>query len=131
MTDTCGPTFGKPLAYYDPDGRHDGPSAGPRGAGRVRGEKPRQVERSGRRDRVDWGPFTDAIGRHAAVIGRDAPAPTTTKRQLNPVFVEWMMMLPEGWVTDVLTKRTAALKCLGNGVVPPQAEHAIRFLVGA
>ena len=40
------------------------------------------------------------------------------------------MMLPEGWVTDVLTSRTKALKCLGNGVVPLQAEHALRGLLG-
>lgn len=39
------------------------------------------------------------------------------------------MMLPEGWVTDVLPARTAALKALGNGVVPAQAEHAIRGLL--
>jgi hypothetical protein len=40
-----------------------------------------------------------------------------------------MQMLPDGWVTDVLTTRSKALKCLGNGVVPPQAVHAIRQLL--
>ena len=40
------------------------------------------------------------------------------------------MMLPDGWVTDVLTTRTKALKALGNGVVPLQAEHALRLLLG-
>lgn len=39
-----------------------------------------------------------------------------------------MMMLPDGWVTDVLTNRNQALKCLGNGVVPRQAATAIRTL---
>lgn len=39
------------------------------------------------------------------------------------------MMLPEGWVTDVLTTRTHALKALGNGVVPPQAAYALRHLL--
>jgi len=48
---------------------------------------------------------------------------------LDPLFVEWMMMLPAGWVTDVLTRRTHALKALGNGVVPAQAEYAIRGLL--
>lgn len=39
------------------------------------------------------------------------------------------MMLPDGWVTDILDKRTHSLKALGNGVVPAQAEHAIRGLL--
>lgn len=39
------------------------------------------------------------------------------------------MMLPEGWVTDVVTRRPAALKCLGNGVVPLQAAAALRELL--
>lgn len=36
------------------------------------------------------------------------------------MFVEWMMGLPEGWVTDLLP-RTAALRCIGNAVVPQVA----------
>ena len=39
-------------------------------------------------------------------------------------------MLPEGWVTDIEPSRPKALKMLGNGVVPPQAAHAIRQLLG-
>lgn len=39
-----------------------------------------------------------------------------------------MMCLPAGWVTDILG-RTAALKALGNGVVPPQAAYAIAHLL--
>lgn len=40
------------------------------------------------------------------------------------------MGLPDGWVTDVpgLT-RNEQLKALGNGVVPQQAEFAIRGLL--
>lgn len=39
------------------------------------------------------------------------------------------MMLPEGWVTDVPDlARTVQLRLLGNGVVPPQAAHALRLL---
>ncbi len=41
-------------------------------------------------------------------------------------FVEWMMGFPEGWV-DGLT-RTAALRCLGNAVVPQQGVMALREL---
>ena len=41
-------------------------------------------------------------------------------------FVEWMMGFPEGWVDGV--PRTAALKMLGNAVVPQQAALAWRHL---
>jgi hypothetical protein len=39
-----------------------------------------------------------------------------------------MMGLSAGWVTDVLDK-DAALKCLGNGVVPQQAALGLRTLL--
>lgn len=53
----------------------------------------------------------------------------TEARRLNPVFVEWMMGLPQGWVTDVPDlSRNDQLKALGNGVVPQQAEAALRYL---
>jgi hypothetical protein len=51
-------------------------------------------------------------------------------KQLNAPFVEWMMGLPEGWVTDIIPNRRA-LHTLGNGVVPQQAAAAIRTLVQA
>ena len=57
--------------------------------------------------------------------------PTTNglpKGRLNPRFVEWMMGLPAGWVTDLDLSRTQQLKMLGNGVVPQQAALAIRLL---
>ncbi len=57
-----------------------------------------------------------------------APAPATDGR-LSPVFVEWMMGLPRGFVTDVVTVRTHALRLLGNGVVPQQAYVALRELL--
>lgn len=54
----------------------------------------------------------------------------STTGQLAPVFVEWMMMLDEGWVTETpdLT-RPQQLHLLGNGVVPPQAAYAVRLLL--
>jgi DNA (cytosine-5)-methyltransferase 1 len=56
--------------------------------------------------------------------------PGKTAERLNPVFVEWMQGLPEGWVTDVPgLSRNAMLKALGNGVVPAQAELALRLLL--
>ena len=39
------------------------------------------------------------------------------------------MMLPEGHVTHHINARTVALKMLGNGVVPAQAELALRLLL--
>jgi DNA (cytosine-5)-methyltransferase 1 len=42
-----------------------------------------------------------------------------------------MMGLPEGWVTaeDIGLKRNDQLKACGNGVVPQQAELALRILL--
>jgi DNA (cytosine-5)-methyltransferase 1 len=39
------------------------------------------------------------------------------------------MGLPESYVTGLGLPRSAELKALGNGVVPQQAEAAIRWLV--
>jgi DNA (cytosine-5)-methyltransferase 1 len=48
--------------------------------------------------------------------------------KLNPKFVEYMMGLPKGWVTDLDISRTQQLKMLGNGVVPQQAYFALEQL---
>jgi hypothetical protein len=40
-----------------------------------------------------------------------------------------MMGLPEGWITDVGLSRNEELKACGNGVVPQQAELALRILL--
>jgi DNA (cytosine-5)-methyltransferase 1 len=45
--------------------------------------------------------------------------------KLNAKFVEYMMGLPVGWVTDLDISRSQQLKLLGNGVVPQQAYYAI------
>ena len=83
---------------------------------------------------TQWGQYQPAIARWEHMLGRPAPAPTESNGQhrtrLSPRFVEWMMGLPDGWVTDVpgLT-RAEALKALGNGVVPQQGAAAIRHLL--
>lgn len=81
----------------------------------------------------DFGPYTQAIRRWEPVIGRPAPSPTTPGKndrpRLNPIFVEWMMGLPEGWVTDTGIPRNAQLKALGNGIVPQQMALALRLLM--
>lgn len=76
-----------------------------------------------------WGDYGPAIDRHARVLGRPAPAPVDASGRLSAHFVEWMMMLPAGWVTDVLTARTKAIKALGNGVVWPAAAYAVSGLL--
>ena len=79
---------------------------------------------------VAWGPFEPAVHRWEHLTGRPAPAPTDDRGRLSPTFVEWMMGLPEGWVTDVPDLgRSAQLRILGNGVVPQQAAAAVAALL--
>lgn len=78
-----------------------------------------------------FGEYTDAIVRWEQLT---RPAPDATvlvndKRRLNPVFVEWMMGLPEGWVTGHGLSAAKTLKMLGNGVCPQQARAAINGLI--
>jgi DNA (cytosine-5)-methyltransferase 1 len=60
---------------------------------------------------------------------RRPPNPLDQGR-LNAKFVEYMMGLPEGWVTDLPLSRSQQLKILGNGVVPQQAYLALQLLLG-
>ena len=94
---------------------------------------PRQRQRArsepGNRDSAtSWDRYTPAVERWERILGRPAPDPTDD-RGLRPEFVEWMMGLDEGWVCDVGLSRTAALKMLGNGVVPQQAALAVDLLL--
>jgi DNA (cytosine-5)-methyltransferase 1 len=78
-----------------------------------------------------WGDYAAAIARAEQAIGRPAPPPTEIgpkgAPRLSPRFVEFLMMLPEGWVTDVTgLTRNDQLKMLGNGVVPAQCAAALR-----
>lgn len=86
-------------------------------------------------DPAKWGQYAAAVARWESVLGRHAPSPTMAGTRggqvLSPSFVEWMMGLPEGHVTSVNgLKRSTQLQLLGNGVVPQQAEFAIRELYG-
>ena len=81
-----------------------------------------------------WGDYAAAIASHERLTGRPAPDPTEPGPKGNPRlsarFVEWMMMLPAGWITDVPgVTRTEALKILGNGVVGPQCVAALRIML--
>ena len=84
---------------------------------------------------TNWGKFAPAIERWESLT-RPAPAPTKPdgkdgNHRLSAEFTEWMMGLPEGWVTaeDIGLKRKDQLKACGNGVVPQQAELALRILL--
>ncbi|MFD9814482.1 DNA cytosine methyltransferase [Streptomyces sp. NPDC059080] len=93
------------------------------------GSQRQAVERGGGQPAARWGRFAPAIRRWEYVTGRLAPGPTDALGRLNPPFVEWMMGLPAGHVTDVAgLTRTQQLRALGNGVVPQQIEAALRFL---
>lgn len=79
-----------------------------------------------------WGVYAQAVARWETVMGT-APVPTVKRpngnHALSPLFVEWMMGLPAGHVTDVPgLSRKAMLHCLGNGVVPQQGAYALRLL---
>ena len=83
---------------------------------------------------IDWGKFAPAITRWESIIGRPAPAPTKPDgkdgaHRLSSLFTEWMMGLPEGWITGHGLSRNDELKMAGNGVVPQQAELALRMLL--
>ena len=82
-----------------------------------------------------WGQYAPAIARHERLAGRPAPDPTEPgvngKPRLSAKFVEWMMCLPAGHVTDVPgVTRSEQLALLGNGVCPPQAAAALNHLLG-
>ena len=87
-------------------------------------------------DFTNWGKFQPAIRRWEQTLGRPAPAPTQPDgkegaHRLSPWFTEWMMGLPEGWICDpeIGLTRNEQLKACGNGVVPQQAELALRILL--
>lgn len=86
---------------------------------------------TGRLENV-FGDYAPAVARWEIITGRPVPDPTEpTGRdgamRLSPRFTEWMMGLPDGWVTDVPgLSRRQQLTALGNGVVPQQAAAAIR-----
>jgi DNA (cytosine-5)-methyltransferase 1 len=88
----------------------------------------RAAEPGERASATAWGCYTRAIRRWERILGRRAPDPTDD-RGLRPEFVEWMMGLDEGYICDLGLSRTAALKMLGNGVVPQQAALAVDLLL--
>ncbi|SCL48703.1 hypothetical protein [Micromonospora yangpuensis] len=98
------------------------------------GADPRVVA-SGQPDTGRWGVYATAVARWERLLDRPAPEPTQPGRHGRPVlappFVEWLMGLDQGHVIDPTLgiPRTAALRILGNGVVPHQAVAALRLLL--
>lgn len=64
-------------------------------------------------------------------MARQEIPPTLVEGKLNAQFVEYMMGLPSGWVSDLGLSRSQQLKILGNGVVPQQAYYALELLHGS
>jgi hypothetical protein len=92
--------------------------------------------RSANEGYISWGKFEPAIRRWEETIGRPAPSPTLPdgkdgNHRLSARFTEWMMGLPDGWVTDPALglSRVEMLKLCGNGVVPQQAKLALEILL--
>jgi DNA (cytosine-5)-methyltransferase 1 len=86
--------------------------------------------------KTEWGKFESAVRLWEQEIERQAPSPTKPDgkegaHRLSSKFTEWMMGLPEGWITDVGLTRNEELKLAGNGVVPQQAELALRLLLNS
>ncbi|WP_435124473.1 hypothetical protein [Micromonospora tulbaghiae] len=93
------------------------------------------IDSLGQPDTDWWGVYSAAVARWELLLGRRVPEPTQPGRHGKPVlappFVEWLMGLEHGHVTDPALglPRTAALRVLGNGVVPQQAAAALRLLL--
>jgi DNA (cytosine-5)-methyltransferase 1 len=85
---------------------------------------------------TNWGQFEPAIRRWETILNRQAPPPTEPtgkdgNHRLSSKFTEWMMGLPDGHVTlpEIGITRNDQLKACGNGVVPQQAEFALKTLL--
>lgn len=82
-----------------------------------------------------WGRYAEAVTRWEQITGRAAPSPAilsnTTGPRPAPEFVEWLMGLPQGWVTrpELSLSSAGMLTALGNGVLPKQAVAALETLL--
>ena len=80
-----------------------------------------------------WRDYSWAIANWESVTGRRTPHPTVPGRHggpvLAPAFVEHLMGVPPGWVTELPLSRVDQLRILGNGVVPLQAAFAVEMLL--
>jgi DNA (cytosine-5)-methyltransferase 1 len=85
---------------------------------------------------IVWGKYESAIQRWEQFT---RAAPQAMERgesgimRLSAAFSEWMMGWPSGWVTDpaIGISRKSQLRIIGNGVMPHQADLALRLLATA
>ncbi|GAA1256359.1 hypothetical protein GCM10009677_03120 [Sphaerisporangium rubeum] len=133
------PQGDQPGQPQTPSGDSRGPAPHPQGHRRHQ-RRPQPARLIGRPDpaitghtATDWGPYGPAIHRWEHILGRPAPRPTEPGRtgdRLSPHFVEWLMGLPDRWVTGIPgIPRNGQLRLLGNGVVPQQAITAVLSLL--
>ena len=64
--------------------------------------------------------FTSRVNMHL-----QEPPTELDQGRVNPKFIEYMMGLPNGWVTDIDIPVSQQYKMIGNGVVPQQALYAL------
>ena len=112
------------------DGDTNSVNVAPKQAGDQQGSESTRDCSDGREGLTDWGTYSPAVRRWESIT-RPAPQPTiyrADRERLNPRFVEWMMGLPDGHVTERGLSAAQELKMLGNGVCPQQAALALRLL---
>jgi len=83
-------------------------------------------------NQIVWGKFEPAIRQWEEITGRKAPIPVVIEKEnqrLNSFFVEWLMGIPENHVCGNGLSRKEEFTLLGNGVVPQQAETALKILL--
>ena len=99
------------------------------GAGRIRQEREvSQSHRSVGKDGLLDDAFETLWPSRPGEPQHEWEEPRTVDRKLNPSWVAQLMGLPHDWVEVPGLTREMKLRSLGNGVVPQQAELAIRTL---
>lgn len=92
-------------------------------------------DQAGHNTRIDWGRYESAIRRWERIMQRAAPDIAELNKlgrpRLTARFHEWMLGLPDGWVTDVDIPYKGKIQLTGNGVMPQQAVLALQRLEAA
>lgn len=128
---------GESAAGHDRSQPSDHRPCPPRGGRLSTGRGNREFVEPDRATLRRWGRYAQAIVRWEQITGYPAPPPAILSSNLGPrpepTFVEWLMGLPLGWVTTSRTGLTAnqQIFALGNGVMPAQANSALRTLIQA
>ena len=101
-----------------------------RGQGQVTGEHKLWITNYEMAESFDPAEFGAVVLDESSILKNvDGKMRAPRQWELSARFVEWMMGLPNGWVTDSGIPRNAQLKALGNGIVPQQMALALRLLL--